>query len=144
MCRPFTLTRRSPSPPCRHSLTAHTRCGSQSIAKEGNPLPKPEGTLIVSLPQFTVNAISLSQALKSHRDEDDTFLLYITLEGEAVIQAHSNNYKVAKGDLIMIPAEVQDFALLPAAPDTVLLEVRMDPRPENDIVSEPIDDGSQD
>ncbi len=109
-----------------------------------NPLPKPEGTLIVSLPQFTVNAISLSQALKSHRDEDDTFLIYITLEGEAVIQAHSNNYKVAKGDLIMIPAEVQDFALLPAAPGTVLLEVRMDPRPENDIVSEPIDDGSQD
>lgn len=109
-----------------------------------NPLPRPEGSLIVSLPQFTVNCIPLSQALKSHRDSDDTFLLYIAFDGEAVIQADNANYKLRKDELIMIPAEVTDFALLPAAPDTVLLEVRMDPRPDDDIVSEPIDDGSQD
>ena len=114
------------------------------LGQWSNPLPKTDGTLIVSLPQFTVNAIPLSQSLKSHRDEDDTFLLYITLEGEAVIQADGNNFKAKKGELIMIPAEVTDFSLLPAAPGTVLLEVRMDPRPDNDIVSEPIDDGSQD
>lgn len=109
-----------------------------------NPLTRPEGSLIVSLPQFTVNCIPLSQALKSHRDTDDTFLLYITLNGEGVIQADNANYKLRKDELIMIPAEVTDFALLPAAPDTVLLEVRMDPRPDDDIFSEPIDDGSQD
>ena len=109
-----------------------------------NPLPRPQGTQVVSLPQFTVNAIPLSQALKSHRDEDDTFLLYITLEGEAVIQADSKNYSAKKGELVMIPAEVTDFAIMPAAPDTRVLEVRMDPRPETDIISEPVEDGSQD
>lgn len=109
-----------------------------------NPLPRPEGTTIVSLPQFTINGISLSQALKSHRDTDDTFLIYVALDGEAVIQAGGVNYKLPKGEILLIPAEVTDFALLPAAPGTVLLEVRMDPRPDNDIVSEPVDDGSQD
>ncbi len=98
----------------------------------------------MSLPQFTANCIPLSQALKSHRDLDDTFLLYITLEGEAVIEADNKNYNAGKGELVMVPAEVTDFALLPAAPGTVILEVRMDPRPDDDIVSEPVDDGSQD
>ena len=109
-----------------------------------NPLPRPQGSLVVSLPQFTSNCIPLSQALKSHRDLDDTFLLYITLEGEAVIEADNKNYNAGKGELVMVPAEVTDFALLPAAPGTVILEVRMDPRPDDDIVSEPVDDGSQD
>ena len=109
-----------------------------------NPLPRPQGSLVVSLPQFTANCIPLSQALKSHRDLDDTFLLYITLEGEAVIEADNKNYNAGKGELVMVPAEVTDFALLPAAPGTVILEVRMDPRPDDDIVSEPVDDGSQD
>lgn len=108
-----------------------------------NPLPKPEGTLVAATPQFTVNLIALEQPLKSHRDQDDTFLLYITTAGEAIIQADGQNYSVKKGELILIPADVTDFAILPAAPLTQVLEVRMDPRPDNDIVSEPVDDGGE-
>lgn len=43
----------------------------------------------------------------------------------------------------MLPSDVVDFFLIPAAKDTVLLEVRMDPRPDDDIVSDPVDDGSE-
>ena len=114
------------------------------LAAWHNPLPRPEGTLIVAAPQFTVNLIGLEQPLKSHRDEDDTFLLYITASGEAAIQADGHSYSVKKGELIMIPADVTDFALLPAATGTKVIEVRMDPRPNDDLVSEPVDDGGED
>ena len=91
-------------------------------------------------PQFTVNRFSLTQALKSTRDEDDTFLLYYCTRGAAVIQADKVNYQLKQGDLLLVPAETAEFFLLPDDKDTELMEVRMDPREENDIVSEPIDE----
>ena len=96
-----------------------------------------EGTLVT--PQFTVNTLPLQQPLKSTRDEDDTFLLYIGLKGSAVIQAQGKNYPVPAGELVLVPAECNEFYLLPDAPDTLLMEVRMDPRPDNDIVSEEVE-----
>ncbi len=108
-----------------------------------NPLPHKDGTQIVSLPQFTANEIPLTAPLKSHRDTDDTFLLYLCLKGEAVINEDGANYRIGKGELILIPADVTDFGLLPAANDTVLLEIRLDPREDDDLVSAPVDDGSE-
>lgn len=95
---------------------------------------------IAITPQFTVNKIVLSQPLKSTRDEDDTFLLYYCTRGVADIQADKVNYKMKEGDLILVPAETNEFFLLPESQDAQLLEIRMDPRPENDIVSEPVDE----
>ena len=94
-------------------------------------------------PQFTVHKIALAQALKSTRDEDDTFLIYICTKGAAIVQAEKVNYALRPGELVLVPAEVNEFFLLPDAPETELLEVRMDPREDNDIVSEEAD-GSQD
>lgn len=99
-----------------------------------------QGDLLAAVPQFTVHEIALSQALKSHRDTDDTFLLYICVKGAATLQA-GGNYAMKASDVVLVPAEVTDFALLPTAPDTVLLEVRMDPRSSDDLVSDPVDDG---
>lgn len=99
------------------------------------------GTDSVSTPQFTVNRIALSQALKSTRDEDDTFLLYVCTKGAARLQADKTPYSIKQGELILVPAEVGEFFLLPEAPGTELLEVRMDPREEDDIVSEEVDGG---
>ena len=101
------------------------------------------GTDSIITPQFTVNRIALSQALKSTRDEDDTFLLYVCTKGAAQIQADKTPFRIRQGELILVPAEVSEFFLLPEAPDTELLEVRMDPRQEEDIVSEEVD-GSED
>jgi len=101
---------------------------------------KDNGVAIAVTPQFTVNRFPLSQALKSTRDEDDTFLLYYCTKGAAVIQADKVNYQLKTGDLLLVPAETAEFFLLPDGNDTELLEVRMDPREEDDIVSEPIDE----
>lgn len=95
---------------------------------------------IAITPQFTVNQFALSQPLKSTRDEDDTFLLYYCTKGMADIQANKVNYKMKEGDLILVPAEVNEFFLLPETQDAELLEIRMDPRQEDDIVSEPVDE----
>ena len=90
----------------------------------------------IATDQFTVNAISLEQALKSHRDEEDTFLVYICVSGAAVLQSEGVNYNLKQGELVLVPAEVTDFFLLPADKGTELLEVRMDPREETDLQSE--------
>lgn len=99
---------------------------------------RPEGALAVT-PQFTVNRFALEEPLKSHRDEDDTFLLYYVLQGALSLSADNKGYQVPAGELILVPAEVTDFFLMPAAPGTTLLEVRMDPRPDNDIVSKEVE-----
>ena len=96
--------------------------------------------LVAATPQFTVNRFSLTQPLKSTRDEDDTFLLYYCTQGAAVIQAAQVNYLLKQGDLLLVPAETAEFFLLPDGKDTRLLEVRMDPREDHDIVSEPIEE----
>ena len=91
----------------------------------------------VETDQFTVHHISLTEALKSHRDQDDTFLLYICLKGAAVLQADGENYRLNRGELILVPAETSDFFLIPEERGTLLMEVRMDPRENNDLVSTP-------
>lgn len=102
------------------------RHGVRGIDKDS-----PEEELLAKTDQFCVNEISLSQALKSHREQDDTFLIYICVKGEAALQESGDNYSLKEGQVLLVPAEVSDFFLIPSAPDTVLLEVRMDPRDED-------------
>ena len=109
------------------------------VARKEEKADEAAGAIAIT-PQFTVNRFGLSQALKSTRDEDDTFLLYYCTRGAADIQADKVNYKLKEGDLLLVPAEVNEFFLLPETPDAHLLEIRMDPRPEDDIVSEPVDE----
>ena len=59
-----------------------------------------------------------------------------------MVQADKVNYGIKEGELVLVPAEVNEFFLLPDAPDTELLEVRMDPRQDDDIVSEEVDGGA--
>ena len=108
------------------------------FGRKAGKIAAPDGTeaLLAATPQFTVNRILLSQALRSHRDEDDTFLLYVCLQGALALEAQGETTQVKAGELLLVPAETNDFFLMPAQPDTVLLEVRMDPRSSDDIVSE--------
>ena len=93
------------------------------------------------MPQFTVHQIELKDPLKNSAGLDDSFLIYICLEGSAVIQVPgAGNYGLKKGEVVLVPSEVEDFFLLPADKGTRLLEVRMDPREDNDIVSEPVEE----
>ncbi len=100
---------------------------------------KGEGNLLAATPQFTVHQIFLRETLKSHASEEDSFLIYICTAGAAILKAEKD-YQLKAGDVLLVPSEVTDFFLLPTQADTRLLEVRLDPRPDNDLVSEPVDE----
>ena len=87
--------------------------------------------------QFTAQQLPLEQPLRSRRDPEDTFLLYIGLKGSAQVQADGATYRIAPGEVLLVPAEVNDFVLLPEAAGTLLWEVRMDPRKGDDEPVEP-------
>ncbi len=109
--------------------------------RAARPSAMQETELLAATPQFTVHKLQLREPLESHASEEDSFLIYICLKGAAALQLPSReSYQMRKGELLLVPSEVNDFFLLPAASDTVLLEIRLDPRPETDIVSEPVEE----
>ncbi len=106
------------------------------------PRPEPLKTdLLAAVPQFTVHRIALLAALKSHASEEDSFLVYVCTRGAAALQLPTReNYHLKAGDVLLVPSEVCDFYLIPEDNDTELLEVRLDPRPDTDLVSEPVEE----
>ena len=102
--------------------------------------PAGPGGILAATPQFTATRIQLKDALKIHRDEEDTFLLYLGLKGKAAVQESGVAYRLKADELVLVPADVSDFCIIPEEKGTELLEVRMDPRPDDDLVSEPVDE----
>ena len=91
---------------------------------------------LAETPQFSVTEIRLTDPLHIYAEKFDSFLLYTCLRGGAVIEIKDGdakgNYRLKEGEVIMVPAEVKDFFLIPAERDTLLLEAVMDHREETD------------
>ncbi len=63
------------------------------------------------------------------------------MQGSAAIRiSEGESYGIRKGEVVLVPSGAEDFFIIPTDKDTKLLEVRLDPREDNDIVSEPIED----
>ena len=101
---------------------------------------------LVSVPQFTVTAIDVREPLKISTEHYGSFLIYICIEGEADIQvpAASGNggksmedYRLKKGETILIPADMPDFFIVPTDRDTAVLEVMTEKREETDSYIDP-------
>ena len=60
--------------------------------------------------------------------------------GSATIKADGETFRFAAGELVLVPAECSDFILAPEGDAAVVLEVRMDPRATDDLVSEPVEE----
>lgn len=118
-------------------ISAYQRCGS---AGEGSP------ARLVSVPQFTVSRFDVKAPLKISKGQSGSFLIYIGAEGVADIQFPSSDKdgqsrmescRVCKGGTVMIPADMQDFYIVPVERDTVLLEVMMEDIEEIDSYINP-------
>jgi mannose-6-phosphate isomerase len=96
--------------------------------------------LLAATDQFTVGEIHLTAPLESHAGIEETFLVYICVGGAATIKADGETFRFSAGELVLVPAECSDFILAPVGDAAVVLEVRMDPRESNDIVSEPVEE----
>jgi mannose-6-phosphate isomerase len=96
---------------------------------------------LVESPQFNVTKLNLTDPLHIYTEQFGSFIVYICLDGAASIQvpsvkengeAYMHNYEFAKGETILVPAEMPDFYLVPRDRSTVLLEAVTRPVEEQD------------
>ena len=101
---------------------------------------------LVEVPQFNVTKLKLTDPLHIYTEKFESFIVYVCLEGAASIQVPSvrengeqymENYEFAKGETILVPAEMEDFYLVPRDPATMLLEAVTRPDEEVDEYIDP-------
>ena len=101
---------------------------------------------LVESPQFNVTKINLTDPLHIYTEKFESFIIYICVEGATSVQVPStnekgeacmDNYEFAKGETIMIPADMQDFFLVPRDRETIILEAVTRPVEEQDGYIDP-------
>lgn len=105
---------------------------------------------LLSLPQFTVSRINLSDPLHIYTEKFDSCLAYTCISGLLELKTSGADLPGAKdnpdlrpvrvvpGETVLVPAECPDFFLVAAERDTVLLETMVEKREEVDpYIGEP-------
>jgi mannose-6-phosphate isomerase len=62
---------------------------------------------------FNTNIISFNKALVKEYYSNDSFVVYICIEGEFMICWDGNSEKVTKGDTVLLPAMIKEVTLKP-------------------------------
>lgn len=101
-----------------------------------------EKNRLVSRQEFIVTKIELPDPIHIIGSEAGSFAVYNCVSGEASIQVKAENGEVesvvvAEGDTVMVPAEVDDFFIVPRQSGTVLLETMVERQPEVDDYIDP-------
>lgn len=87
-------------------------------------LPKPnESVELVSCQYFTTNVLDVDRVVEKDFNKLDSFVIYICLDGELVIETESGNETIKKGETILLPASIENVLLKPATASAKLLEV---------------------
>lgn len=102
---------------------------------------KTEGKL-VKRREFTVTKLDLKDPVHIIGEEAGSFATYTCVEGEISIQVpgedHSmDSYIIASGETVLVPAEIEDFYLVPRQSGTVLIEAMVDKFEEEDGYIDP-------
>jgi len=86
-------------------------------------------SVLIDIPQFKVEKLVLKSILHSHSDSADSFVLYVGLSGDAAIQldvlGQTAAYRFGPSEAILVPAECNDFRLVPCADSTSVLEIEL-------------------
>lgn len=82
-----------------------------------------KSTEIVSCKYFTTNILEFERAIEKDYNKIDSFVIYITLEGNFVIETEEGTEKVVKGETLLIPASTEFVKLIPENENVKLLEV---------------------
>ena len=109
-------------------------CGDECHCSEEHHHHHSEGDIVetlVELPQFNVTKLNLKDPLHIYTEQFESFIIYMCIEGAASVQvpstkengeAYMENYEFSKGECILIPADMEDFYLVPRDSSTILLE----------------------
>jgi mannose-6-phosphate isomerase len=86
------------------------------------PIPKNGSSNMVSEPQFTTNLIQLDKNMLLEKDifPIDSFIAYLCVEGSANIRSSSTSDSLVKGELILIPAVMDEIQIVAAESCTIL------------------------
>jgi mannose-6-phosphate isomerase len=93
--------------------------------------------------EFSVTKLNLTDPLHIYTEQFESFIVYVCIEGAASIQVPSTdangqacmgNYELAKGETILVPADMSDFFLVPRDKETVLLEAVCRPQEIDDYI----------
>jgi mannose-6-phosphate isomerase len=86
--------------------------------------PKPnESVELVKCNYFTANLLDLNKGVEKDYNQLDSFVIYMCLEGELVIETESGSETVQQGETILIPATIENVLLKPVSASVKLLEV---------------------
>ena len=66
---------------------------------------------LVSCPYFTTNLLDFTSGVSRHYDDLDSFVIYVCVEGEFVIQYTDEDYPVKMGDCILLPKSIDKVQL---------------------------------
>ena len=91
--------------------------------------------VLADLPQFTVRKMDLRDPLHITGGDHNSYAIYICLYGKASVQLQQPvkaDYPLEAGQVLLVPAEVDDFILGPLAQTTSVLEIMTEFKPESD------------
>ena len=93
---------------------------------------------IAVTPQFSVSEIRLRNAIRVGAENNGSFLLYACVKGAGSLEVEGMNpLYFHTGDAVVVPAETHQFTLTPEAQGTLLLEVSLEPRHDQDEYIDP-------
>lgn len=99
--------------------------------------PLPDGKAVRE--EFVVNRLTVNDPLHVYTEQFESFILYVCAGGEVSVQSrlagNTLNTIVSCGQAVLIPADMEDFFLVPRQKDTLLLEVHL-ARTEEEPVEE--------
>lgn len=87
----------------------------------------PDADRLADVPQLTVDRLRLSSPMRVRTGDEGPFTLLYCVDGAAVVQNLSSDedgkesYPLDRGELLLVPAECEDFAMVPTGRGTVLL-----------------------
>ena len=82
-----------------------------------------KSTEIVSCKYFTTNILEFDKIIEKDYFQIDSFVIYITLEGNFEIETETGTEKVGKGETVLIPANIDLLKIKPTSGKVKLLEV---------------------
>ncbi|WP_321372173.1 type I phosphomannose isomerase catalytic subunit [uncultured Draconibacterium sp.] len=82
-----------------------------------------EAVEIVSCPYFTTNIIEFSKELDKDYNQLDSFVIYMTMEGEFEVITEGGTEKIEMGETVLLPASLESVQLKPTSKSVKILEV---------------------
>ena len=96
---------------------------AQTNYKTPYALVKNQTKELVSSPYFTTNKVLIDQTIEKDYSGLDSFVVLFSVDGDFLLECSSQTIEVKKGELILVPAEINNCTLKPLGSASQILEV---------------------